>query len=59
MNDFALIRELIDQPCTCTKEQQSGIDPTLCARCTAAQEYERIADDIKDTLRSLRKMQVV
>jgi len=58
MDDLMAIKLMLDAPCACTNEQQFGDDPTLCPRCTAGQEYEKLVDDIRATKRSLELQRV-
>jgi hypothetical protein len=49
------LRSLADRECTCTPEQESGGDPSVCLRCSAANELNDIGERARDTLRLLKQ----
>jgi hypothetical protein len=42
-----------DQPCSCTNEQESGKDPTMCRSCMAGSALNRIGEIISDEYREV------
>lgn len=41
------IEEKTNQECTCTPEQEKGIDPSVCESCAAARTLNEIRELIK------------
>ena len=52
-NDLSMINSLLklcditNCECTCTKDQQTGKDPTVCRTCTAGTRINSIAEEIR------------
>lgn len=45
------LEEIADEPCTCTSDQLSGKDPTVCKSCEAASILNDIYSYISDKYR--------
>ena len=50
------IKQMSEKPCTCTEEQITGDDPTVCNSCYASQMYGQICEDIRFTYKILRHL---
>lgn len=49
------LEEIAGEPCSCTEDQQSGIDPSLCRSCNASHILNEIDEEARYELRKLEK----
>lgn len=54
LNDWlSRIEAIACTPCSCTVEQQTGNEPSVCRSCTAGKRLNSIAEDIREAMKEL------
>ena len=44
------VEKIANQDCSCTEDQQEGLDPTVCRSCEAAHILNEVGEDLRQGL---------